>query len=373
MKSVILINQSTGYLMVDIVNAYANSYDNVVLISGRIEELERKVNSDVKIMNIISYSRDSPIKRLFTWIFGTIQIFSILFFKFWKYEIVYVTNPPMSYLLSIFFRRPFSIIVYDIYPDALKNIGITEKNVIYKLWALMNILLFKRAQKIITLSVGMANLIGSQYKCNHKIKVIHNWAASESFKPLLKTENPFVIEHGLENVFSVLYSGNIGYTHNVEIIIEVAKSLSENEDICFNIIGEGQKKRYLIRKAKEYGLKSCYFYSWQNKEILPYSLASADLAIVTLNDETAVLSVPSKTYNLLAVGAPLMCIAPKESELCSLVMKYNNGRCFDKEDIRGMVEYILEIKNNNILKSSLSANSLKASKDFTFVNSIKYV
>ena len=48
-----------------------------------------------------------------------------------------------------------------------------------------------------------------------------------------------------------MYSGNIGYTHNVEYLIEVAKELKQEKEIQFLIIGEGKKKETLQTMVKE--------------------------------------------------------------------------------------------------------------------------
>ena len=37
MKKVVLVNQSSGYLMIDIANAYAEVYNEVVLLAGSIK------------------------------------------------------------------------------------------------------------------------------------------------------------------------------------------------------------------------------------------------------------------------------------------------------------------------------------------------
>lgn len=372
MKKVVLINQSTGYLMIDIVNAYAEKYDRVTLIAGTVKVMERPLKDTVKVDKIIAYNRNSSLKRLFTWLWGTIQIFSKLLFKYKGCEIVYVTNPPMCYLLPLFFHRPFSIIVYDIYPDALRNIGIKETNWLYRLWVGWNKTVFSKASQVITLSNGMGEVL-EKYVDKSQIRIIPNWAASEQFRLVEKSMNTFIKNHCLEDKFIVLYSGNIGYTHNVEYLIEVAHLLKDEADIRFLIIGEGKKKEILRDTVKEYNLSSCLFLPWQDKDVLPYSLSAADLAVVTLNDETAQVSVPSKTYNLLAVGAPLLCIAPENSELGSLVAHYKNGSCFDKNAIRQMADYILDLKNNPKMRKQLSDNSLIAAKDFTYHNAKKYV
>lgn len=95
-NKVVIINQSTGYLTVDIVNAYCKVYKDVTLITGRVEEYDRKLYSNVKVCKIISYNKSSIFKRIITWTIGFVQIFFILLFKFSNVLIVYVTNPPIT-------------------------------------------------------------------------------------------------------------------------------------------------------------------------------------------------------------------------------------------------------------------------------------
>jgi len=372
MKKIVLINQSSGYLAIDIANAFVMHYDRVVLIAGIIKPLERELNPLIKIQKIIKYNRTSNFKRIFTWIWGSLQIFFLLFYKYRDFEVFYTTNPPMACFSSILKQNRFSILIYDIYPDALKNIGINEKNVIYKCWSDYNRKLFKRAAKIFTLSKGMAEQL-TNYTTLDKIKVIPNWSGSDNFSPVPKEENPFIKKQNLDNKFIVLYSGNIGFTHCVDTIVEVAKILENDRNICFLFIGEGGKKDNLIQKSKNYNLNNCIFLSWQPSEFLRYSLASADIAVITLNDENAALSVPSKTYNLLAVGTPLLCIVPENSELVTLVRKYQNGICFTKDKIMDIAQYIAILSRDKDLQKKLSCNSVKASRDYSYANAQNYL
>lgn len=372
MKRVVLVNQSTGYLMIDIVNAYAEVYDEVVLLAGSIKVTERQLDEKVKVKKIVTYSRSSSIKRLLTWGWGTLQIFNRLLFKCRKYEVVYVTNPPMAYLSSLIVKNPFSLIVYDTYPDALENIGIKKNNLIHKQWSKWNKKLFAKATKIVTLSDGMADCLAN-YVERSKIQVVPNWSSKASFGPVTKAENPFVKEHVLEDKFTVLYSGNMGFTHNVETLIEVANYLKGNDKIHFMLIGDGKKKPELQTLAQTYELKNCTFLDWQPADMIQYSLASADLGVISLNDETSRVSVPSKTYNLLAVGAPLLCIVPDDSELASIVTKYDNGACFQPEQVQDIATFIEDLADNKEKRDLMASHSLEASKSFTYANAKLYV
>lgn len=371
-RKIVIVNQSTGDLTIDVVNAFADRYDEVVLVAGSIKVMERNLSTKVKVDKIKAYDRSSTLKRMIAWLIGFIQIFGKLLVKYHGYEVMYFTNPPMSCWSSLFLRSKFSIVEYDIYPDALMNIGIKKTNPIFKLWKAINRRLFAKADRIITLSEGMADTL-EEYGGRNKMKVIPNWCTSSKLHPIDKKENPFVKQYGLEDKFVIMYSGNIGYTHQVEYLVDVAEQLKDDKGIVFLVIGEGMKKQEVMDRAKAKGLDSFLFLTWQTVERLPYSLNAADLGVVTLNDFTAKLSVPSKTYNLLACGKPLLVISPRDSEMNNILAKYHNGACFEKTEVKEMAEFICGLKNLPAEYQRLCDNSLSASKDFTYKNAEQYV
>lgn len=372
MKKVVLINQSSGYLMVDIVNAYSEKYDEVVFISSGINPKERRLKPGIKESHIVRYDRSSSAKRILTWGIAMVQIFLKLLFRYQGYHIVYVTNPPISYFCSRFIRNPFSIIVFDIYPDSLKNIGIDTKSFIYKYLSKINRKLFARAEKIYALSSGMASAL-SAYVPISQVKVIPLWPISQSFSPVPKEENPFVIKNGLQDKFIVLYSGNMGYTHSVDVLLDVASCLQKETGIHFLLIGGGKKKAELERRVNNESLKNCTILDWQALEILPFSMAAADVGVVTLNEKSSQASVPSKTFNLMAVGAPLLGIASSESELQNLIDKYHNGACYPPGEIIAMVKFIENLYTDKAYQRKMSENSIHAARHFTIANANLFV
>lgn len=372
MKKIVFVNQSSGYLLTDVLNVYAKEYDEVALIYGTIKENERKLDARIKLDNICAYDRSSALGRIKTWGKATWQIYRKLKRDYRDYEIVYVTNPPMAYLCSLRLKNPFSVIVFDTYPDALSNIGIRKGNPLFNMWAGWNRKLFLKAKNVFTLSEGMADRLGN-YMDRSKITVVPCWSANSTFAPIPKEENPFVKEHGLKGKFVVMYSGNMGVTHNVQLLVECAKRLREDVRIHFMLIGGGTKKMELEAKVKSEGLANCTFMDWLPAEQLPYSLAAADLGVVSLTDETALVSVPSKTFNLLAVGCPLMCIVPQRSEIARMVDKYENGKCFEVNEVDRMVDYIRQLSTDCGLKRTLCEKSLAAAKDFSLENAKMYL
>ena len=358
--------------MIDIANAYAEKYDEVVLFEGVVEEYERPLDKRVKRVKIMTYDRSSGAKRMLTWGIAFLQILVKLMFGYKGYKVVYFTNPPMSYFAQLFIKKPFSVVVYDIYPDALRNVGMKENGFIYKRWAKINQKLYAKAEKIITLSEGMANVL-SKYVNRTKITIVPNWSFTEKFAPIPKAENPFAVEHHLQDKFVVMYSGNMGYTHSVDVLLDAAEETRADDSIHYLMIGQGKKKPELEERVKREGLKNVTILDLQPFDVVPFSFATADLAMITLNAESGAVSVPGKTYDLLSVGAPLLCICPETSEMVALTQKYENGKCFRAEDVKGIVDYIKEVAGNRELQQTLSKNSLAASKDFTRANAYKFM
>lgn len=367
-----MINQNAGYLAIDIANAFTTQYGSVVLMAGIVKPLIRELNPHIKIQKVIKYNRKSISKRIFTWGWGSLQIFFLLLFKYRDFEVFYTSNPPMACFSSLLIKNKFSVLIYDVYPDALKSIGITHNSVLYKCWSNWNRRLFKRADKIIAISEGMAVEL-TNYASQDKINVISNWSGFDKSVVVNKEDNPFIKKHNLYNRFTVLYSGNIGFTHCVETIVDIAIMLENDKNVCFIFIGEGGQKVRLLQKAKQYNLDNCIFLTWQPSEILQYSLAAADLAVVTMNDGNTAFSVPSKTYNLLAVGAPLLCIAPDHSELATMIKKYNNGICYTKDRIKEMAQFVSSLSTNKEMQNKLSQNSFKAFNDYSYTNARYYL
>ena len=371
MKSIVIVNQTVGYLTIDVANAFKEQYDDVVLISGNISDISR-LDKKIRIHRITKYNRNSIIKRLFTWIVATIQITFALMFKYRKGEICFFTNPPSSYFSALLMgKRHYRIVVYDLFPDSLNVINISKDNYIYKLWSRINCTVFGNATKIVTLSNTMKDGV-SQYVDKSRIEIIPNWASRE-YCHIDRQKNPFLINNGWNDKFIVLYSGNLGFDYNMDVLICVADKLKTYKEIHFVIIGEGGKKQLMIEKAQRLKLSNVSFLPYQPTEQLNSIFTGAGISVVALGDNPLDVSMPSKTYDLIAAKSPLLCIAGKYSELAAFVKEHKNGMCFEKTEIEEMSNFILHCFNDKNYRSFLSDNSFESSLLFTKANAKKYV
>lgn len=367
--TLVIINQSTGDLTIDVCNAFVGMYKNIYLITGDIRYGLIPLDSTIKTIKIISYNKTSIVKRLKTWIVGTFQIYNVLSKIKVPKDIFFFTGPPMSYIFADKQKNRFSIAVYDVYPDALRNVRCPS--FIINSWIKRNKQVFAKSNQLITLSDGMRKQL-CQYCDSEKIKVVPVWSTVGTPNIVPNNKNPFIKSLGLEDKFIILYSGNIGYTHNVETIVEVANELKKDDNIHFLIIGEGGKKSSLIEKAQKLNLNNVTFHDFLPIEELKYSLSCASLGVVTLTAATANASVPSKTFNNLAYGIPILNIAPPHTEVEKILSHNKCGVSFEPNDIKGIANFIHNCYNDNEYLESLKRNAFIASKKYSPTNAIEY-
>jgi colanic acid biosynthesis glycosyl transferase WcaI len=188
--------------------------------------------------------------------------------------------------------------------------------------------------------------------------VIPNWVDTDFLTPLPK-DNPVSRKYGLHDKFVMMYSGTISISSNraLEHVLEAAAALREDKDVVFVIVGEGLKKAELQKRAVELGTDNVRFLPFQPYEDLPRLLASSDVLLVPLDKEKAQMSVPSKLYNFLAAGRPVLGLAPPDSEVAALIRGTGCGEVVPPDDIPKIGEMILRMKGDPGARREMASNA----------------
>lgn len=368
-KSIVFINQSSGYLMIDIINAHAPYYDELVLLTGFFNPRATPLNSKVKIKYLKSYKRSGNLVKFYSWFVFHLQSLFYIFFKYKKSSLYLVSNPPINVFTFGMLKREYAYLIYDMYPQVLvKNNLITTSSLLYNYWMRLNKKMFGNAKYVFTLSDGMKNQL--KYISRHEeVKVVPVWTNTTFFSDIPTAENIFIKTNHLEGKFIVGYSGNLGKTHPVEKIIEIADCLKENENIHFLIIGDGEKKVTLQKIQAKKQLANLEILGFQATKLFPHVLAAMQIGVVTLETNATDLSVPSKTFDLMSAGKPIISIAGNDSELAAIITTNQIGRNFDeKASIEEIAAYILKLKNNFDVYQEISKNSKRNSRKYTQEN-----
>lgn len=373
MDRIVFINQWASHLTNDIVNSFAEIYDDVSLIAGTITDTGNQLNPKVKIVRIARYVRTSVFRRKLTWILATMQTFFLLKTRFRKHHLFITTNPPTLSFITPFCKNDYSVQILDIFPDALVVAGFIDKNSWFnKMWEKHNKKYFIRAKHVFTLTDGMARTI-SKYCDPGKINVIPQWSSSNGDCYIERGSNEFIKLHSLEQYFIVMYSGNIGLGHHVSTLVETARILKDHTDILFIIIGEGWNKPVIEKLVREYKLDNCQLLPFQSPEMFKHSIQAADIGVVSVSKELAPVCVPIKTYNLIYNEKPMIFITEGQSELASLALKFDIGKCFSPEEVNEISKFILSLKSDRNELSRYKQNLKNCADKFTSRNAMVYV
>lgn len=375
---ILLVNQHTVPVFIDVVNAFSDKHSETVLFSGHIEKGWTPLSDNVTVIGSIPYDRRNSVTRLSSWMLFSIHYFFYLLLWRKPEKVLVVTNPPITPLLTAMIAKirgiPFYILIFDLYPDALAQVGfLKSKSLLFRIWENINPWVFKQAEKVFTLSESMKTAV-LRYMPHQdkKIKVIHNWANVSYIRPINKTENSFLQKHNLTGKKIIMYSGNMGLTHDLESLVAAADILRSEKNFSFVLIGEGGKKKSLLQVVKDKNLDNVIFLPYQDSRHFPLAIAAADIGVVTLGKGAQGISVPSKTYINLAAGVCLLGIAPGNSELSRLIHTHKAGVICEPGNPYEVAGTIRMLLYNEELLNHYKINALKASSNYTSANAWQY-
>lgn len=170
----------------------------------------------------------------------------------------------------------------------------------------------------------MSVLLESKVQGKSPIGLITNWADIDDVKPMPKEDTCTFQRFKSLAKDSVIFqfAGNLGKLQGIDNVLSAIKMV-ESKDAKFVFIGAGAKLEDVNRFAeKNPNTISLGFVSRNEQNDF---LNACDVGIVTLADGMYGLGVPSKSYNIMATGRPILFIGEEDSEIALNIKKYNIG------------------------------------------------
>lgn len=325
---------------------------------GRLVQQENRRGVEVKRVWVPSINRSSLSQRLLS--FLCYQLLAVLVGIRRRYDVVIASNPAFEValpLLLLGFARGKRVIysVHEIYPDVGIKLGIFRNRAVIGVVEWMERLCCNRAAYVRVISDGYKQALAAKGVPSSKLAVIWDWIDTDFVRPLPR-RNPFSAEWGLDDLFVVMYAGNIGPTQGLESVVEAARLLVSESSIRFVFVGEGAAKSELEQLAESRGLKNTLFIPFQSREMLPQVLATADVSLVTLKRGLGADSVPSKLYSILASGRPVIASVDAASDTSRLAREAQCGTFAEPENPSALANAILNLAHDASLRQRLGEN-----------------
>jgi len=329
---------STGYFLTEIAEGLADTFD-VEVICGKpsysergmaVARSERRHGTLIHRMRATHFNKDRLLLRAINALTLAIAatVFALRHLRRGDRMLI-VTNPPtLPPILALVARmkgvRSY-LLVHDVYPEVLAATGMMRPG--GAAWRIASAF-FNRTlgwfDRIVVLGRDMQALI------DHKVAagggrsttaIIPNWGDIGEIRPIARARNDFAIEHGLVDRFVVQFSGNIGRTHDVALLLEVARRLEDLPDVVFLFVGYGGQ----ANTVAAHGGSNLRYLPRQPRERLNAMLACSDATVIAFKSAMNGVSVPSRMYNVMAAGVPIVAIADADAELSRTVTENAAG------------------------------------------------
>ncbi len=350
-------DSATGYYVTGVAEGLAKVLDVRVLCAqptyaarGTIapkEEIYRGVR--IHRCTATALNKDVLVFRLINLLTISLSIFIHALLKVRPGDRVFVvTNPPTLPFVALIvckLRKARLVLrIEDVYPEAMVAASILHpRSLVYRFLEALHRRLYQAVDSIVVLGRDMKSLVVQKApSCITRTIVIPNWADLDQVRPLPRSENPLLHRLRLQERFVIQYSGNMGRTHDLESIIEIATRLQNNAEIHFLFIGSGAKQASVKAMIERRRLANVTILPPQKRSDLSISLNACDVSIISFVPGMVGVSVPSRMYNVLAAGKPMIAVTGKDSELAMLIREAKVGWIVEPKDIEGLRNAVLE-------------------------------
>lgn len=243
-----------------------------------------------------------------------------------RVDAVLAMSPPLTLGLTgwgthLVRRGPLVFNIQDVFPDAAVATGAITNRAVIAVARRLERISYHRAAAVTVLSADLRDNVVAKVKPSHRsrVHVIPNFVDPEVIRPLDRATN-LRRELRIGDGPVVLYAGNIGFSQSLEMVIDAAAQFPE---ATFLINGDGAARTALQERAS--ALRNVVFSGYQPQERLPELLATGDIHLIPLKAGLGRVSVPSKTYSILAAGRPVLAAIDPGTEVPRILLASGAG------------------------------------------------
>jgi glycosyltransferase involved in cell wall biosynthesis len=239
-----------------------------------------------------------------------------------------MTDPPMigdvGLAVSKRFGAPLLVISEDVFPEIATKLRRLESPVLIGVLRQLVRLYLKRADRVVAIGETMRERLEAKGAPGERLRVIPNWIDTASITPQ-EHENEWKRERKLAGKFVVMHSGNVGHAQDLDTLVRATTFLRDLDDLAVVIVGFGARHAEIQSLAVRLETDKVRFLPYQPREVLPLSLAAANLHFVGLARGLSGYVVPSRLYGILAAGRPVIVSADPDSETAQVVTEAGCG------------------------------------------------
>lgn len=337
---------STAFILTHIANALADS-NEVNVLCGPVEYLKDLDSSSISLdprvkvhrVSGTQLNKNNILTRVLRFVLLTIRLSFAILQRVNKEERVLVVTNPAPILLTVAWIKKIKktelfLLVHDVFPENTIPAGLFRSSESLSFRMLKSIFnkAYSSADKLIVLGRDMKDVIKSKVGegRDKDIIIIENWGETDSVKPKQSELS--------ESSIRLQYAGNLGRVQGLMELLDCIRQ-ADNPSLSYQFWGDGAMRKHMTEYVRNNNMSKVTFGGAYGRNQQNSILTDCDLAIVTLADGMYGLGVPSKTYNILAAGKPILFIGDARSEIALLIKENNIGYVFEKQDTEALIKF----------------------------------
>lgn len=237
-----------------------------------------------------------------------------------RVDAVIAMSPPLTLGLSGWLiakgrRAPLVFNIQDVFPDAAIETGAITNAAVIKVSRWLEKVSYRVASIVTVLSDDLRDNVVAKLPVSQasKVVVIPNFVDTEVIQPRDRMTK-YREDLGIDDRPVVMYAGNVGFSQSLNLLLDAAREFPE---VAFVVNGSGAARTALEADAEK--LSNVVFGDYQPIERLSEVLATADIHAVLLKRGLGKVSVPSKTYSVMAAGRAVIAAIDPGTEVTRLI------------------------------------------------------
>ena len=316
--------------------------------SVRYPRRELRAGVQVSRLPWSSFGKGSIAVRLMAQLFFMVQAMLRALVTPGPTAILVSTSPPFAGFggcgLSVLRRVPLVWWVMDINPDQMVTSGrLSARSLVARMFDWMNRRTLMQARDVIVLDRFMRDRILQKAPVEAKLHVVPPWPHDNVLADIPHDSNPFRRQHRLTESFVVMYSGNHGYSTPLDTLLEAAKRLRGESRLKFVFIGGGVVKKEIDAMVAREAPPNILSLPYQPLADIRYSLSAADVHVVSIANEGVGIVHPCKVYGALAIGRPVIALAPAASYAADILDQHRVGWLIEHGEVDRLVALLKEL------------------------------
>lgn len=328
-------------------------------------------------VSIPSINKNKLVSRLFRLLLLSIKMFFAVLLKIKSGDrLIIVTNPAFLLLMVALLKKlkgyHLNVIVHDVFPENLIPAKIIQSDSFsFRMLSKLYNAAYRRSDRLIVVGRDMKELmihkLGIEY--SEKIEIITNWS-DEYISPVPSFDRSAYWGADLDDKVVITFAGNLGRLQGLPAFLDCLNK-ADNQQIVFILIGGGALHDELKNYVQTKQMSNVLFWGSRPRTDQQSYLNGSDICLVSLANGMYGLGVPSKTYNILASGKPILYIGDKGSEVDQYVEEHGCGWSFDWNEKGQLIDFLRSVDQSKTHKyAEIGSNSRNICTEFYTKNKV---